>query len=108
MTGTSYYQEKSPSRLLFYDANTFELNHKIDIPKSHVIKVLWHSKLNQIFVGTGNGVVKAYYDPKRSLRGVTLCMSKMHRRVKHAEIVSSQQVLYTYLVLFSNCLLHTE
>lgn len=58
-----------------------------------MIKVLWHTKLNQIFVGAGNGIIKCYYDDKRSLRGATLCASKMHRKVQHEEIVSSQQVI---------------
>ncbi|KAK9752208.1 hypothetical protein QE152_g4410 [Popillia japonica] len=58
---------------------------------SHVIKVLWHPKLNQIFVG--NGVIKCFYDDRRSLRGATLCVKKVQKRIQHAEIVSSQQVI---------------
>lgn len=57
------------------------------------MKVSWHAKLNQIFVGAGNGVIKCYYDDKRSLRGATLCAAKLHRKVQHEEIVSSQQVI---------------
>ncbi|KAL4721633.1 hypothetical protein ACJJTC_014708 [Scirpophaga incertulas] len=34
------------------------------VTDSHVIKSIWHPKLNQIFVSCGNGVVKCYYDPK--------------------------------------------
>lgn len=63
------------------------------MPKTHVIKILWHPKLNQIFASTGNGVVKCYYDEKKSLRGATLCAVKSQRRVQHSEVVSSQQVI---------------
>lgn len=66
---------------------------QIEVTSSHVIKILWHPKLNQVFAGTGNGFIKCYYDSKRSLRGATLCAIKSKRRVQQAEIVSSQQVI---------------
>lgn len=37
-----------------------------------VIRCLWHPKLNQIMVGTGNGLAKVYYDPVKSHRYVWL------------------------------------
>lgn len=66
---------------------------KFHVANSHTIKVIWHPKLNQIFVGTGNGLVKCYYDEKRSLRGATLCTSKVHRKAQQSEMVSGQQVI---------------
>lgn len=79
--------------LNFYDVNDFKLTKRIDSANSHVIRVIWHTKLNQVFVGAGNGVIKCYYDDKRSLRGATLCATKIRRKVQHEEIVSSQQVI---------------
>lgn len=35
-----------------------------------VVRCLWHPKLNQIMVGTGNGLTKVYYDPVKSHRYV--------------------------------------
>lgn len=35
-----------------------------------VVRCLWHPKLNQIMVGTGNGLAKVYYDPVKSHRYV--------------------------------------
>lgn len=93
VTGTSVKKGEKVSNLLFYDTASFNLVKKIDTLTSHVIKVVWHTKLNQIFVGIGNGIIKCYYDEKRSLRGATLCATKMHKRVQHEEIVSSQQVI---------------
>lgn len=37
-----------------------------------VVRSLWHPKLNQIMVGTGNGLAKVYYDPVKSHRYVWL------------------------------------
>ena len=87
-----FHPGQGEGSLLFYNVSTCELKRKIDIP-SHVIKVLWHPKLNQIFAGNGTGLIKCFYDEKRSLRGATLCASKSQKRVQYAEIVSSQQVI---------------
>jgi WD repeat-containing protein 70 len=60
---------------------------------SHIIKTLWHPKLNQIFIGCGNGTIKGLYDEKRSLRGANLCVIKQHRKKKHVELVGGQQII---------------
>lgn len=79
--------------MLFYDVTNFNLVNTINVTNSHVIKTLWHPKLNQIFVGCGNGVIKCYYDHKKSLRGAKLCVVKTNRRQKQMEVVSSQQII---------------
>lgn len=79
--------------ILFYNALDFKIIRRIHVTNSHTIKVVWHPKLNQIFVGTGNGLIKGYYDDRRSLRGATLCASKIHRKAQQSEVVSSQQVI---------------
>lgn len=79
--------------VLFYNALDFKPIRKIQVTNSHTIKVVWHPKLNQLFIGTGNGLIKGYYDERRSLRGATLCASKIHRKAQQSEIVSTQQVI---------------
>ncbi|XP_015602153.1 gastrulation defective protein 1 homolog [Cephus cinctus] len=93
ITGESLRKAQTNGRVLFYNTKTFEMVHEILVTNSHVIKTLWHPKLNQIFVGCGNGVVKAYYDPKRSMRGAKLCVVKTHLKPKHIEIMSTQQII---------------
>lgn len=44
------------------------------------MKCLWHPKLNQIFLTTGNGQIKVFYDPEKSQRGITLCAMKPVKR----------------------------
>lgn len=92
-TGVSLQKGQDVGRLLFFDTKTFKLVTKIAVTRSHVIKAVWHAKLNQIFVGCGNGVVKCYYDDKRSLRGAKLCVVKSHRKKLSVEVVSSQQII---------------
>ncbi|KAG5318950.1 GAD1 protein, partial [Acromyrmex heyeri] len=50
-------------------------------------------KTTGVFVGCGNGIVKAYYDSKKSLRGAKLCVVKTHMKQKHIEIMSTQQII---------------
>lgn len=63
----------------FYDTNTFNLLKTVPVTSSHTIKINWHAKLNQIFVGTGDGLIKCFYDENKSLRGVTLCVVKVSK-----------------------------
>lgn len=93
MTGVSLNRGETLGSLKLYNTKTFDLVTKIDVTKSHVIKAVWHAKLNQIFVGCGNGVVKCYYDEKKSLRGAKLCVIKKYRKKKSSEVVSSQQII---------------
>ncbi|KAG5325114.1 GAD1 protein, partial [Pseudoatta argentina] len=93
VTGESLNKGKTTGRGLFYDSKTFDLVREIPVTNSHVIKTLWHPKLNQVFVGCGNGIVKAYYDSKKSLRGAKLCVVKTHMKQKHIEIMSTQQII---------------
>ncbi|KAG6795969.1 gastrulation defective protein 1 [Apis mellifera caucasica] len=93
ITGESLSKNQSTGRILFYDTKTFDLINGINVTNSHVIKTLWHPKLNQIFVGCGNGIVKVYYDSKKSLRGAKLCVIKTHLKQKHIEVMSTQQII---------------
>ncbi|XP_076228878.1 gastrulation defective protein 1 homolog [Nomia melanderi] len=93
ITGESLNRGQNTGRVLFYDTKTFDLVNEISVTNSHVIKTLWHPKLNQIFVGCGNGIVKVYYDSKKSLRGAKLCVVKTHMKQKHIEVMSTQQII---------------
>ena len=93
LTGESLLKDKDTAHLFFFNAKTFETINKIPVTNSHVVKTLWHPKLNQIFVGCGNGVIKGYYDERRSLRGAKLCVVKTYRKKKQTEIAGSVQVI---------------
>ncbi|CAK9802494.1 Gastrulation defective protein 1 homolog [Anthophora quadrimaculata] len=93
ITGESLSKGQNTGRILFYDTKTFDVVNQISVTNSHVIKALWHPKLNQIFVGCGNGIVKVYYDSKKSLRGAKLCVVKTHLKQKHIEVMSTQQII---------------
>lgn len=93
VTGESLEKDKEFANIYFYDVKTFELINKIPVSNTHIVKTLWHPKLNQIFVGCGDGIIKGYYDEKRSLRGAKLCIVKSYRKKKQVEIGGGVQVI---------------
>lgn len=93
VTGESLSKGQTQANLHFYNVQTFEEVKKIPVTDSHIVKTLWHPKLNQLFVGCGNGVIKCYYDEQRSLRGAKLCVVKTYRKKKHTEVVGVSQII---------------
>ncbi|EJK69116.1 hypothetical protein THAOC_09666 [Thalassiosira oceanica] len=49
-------------------------------PNASVLGVCWHAKLNQIAIGTSNGIVKVFYDPFLSKKGALIPSSKSVRQ----------------------------
>lgn len=47
---------------------------------SSLVTVLWHDKLNQILTGSANAETHVLYDPKTSIRGASMVMSKAPKR----------------------------
>lgn len=93
ITGESLGKDKENANVLFYDTKKYELVNSIPVTNSHIIRCLWHPKLNQIFIGCGNGLIKGYYDEKRSLRGAKLCVVKTYRKKKQVELAGNAQVI---------------
>lgn len=93
VTGQSMKRGESQGKLLFYDRKDLKKVKEMFVADSHVIKTLWHPKLQQIFVGAGNGIVKVYYDESRSIRGAKLCAVKTRKKTKQIEVVAAQQII---------------
>lgn len=93
VTGESLEKDKEAANLFFYNVKTFEEVNRIPVSNSHIVKTLWHPKLNQIFVGCGDGTIKGYYDEKRSMRGAKLCIVKTYRKKKQMEMAGTVQVI---------------
>lgn len=93
ITGESLKKGSKMGKVLLYETATFKLINAMEVTDSHVIKTLWHPKLNQIFLGCGNGIVKCFYDQNKSFRGAKLCVSKVSRRRGSTEIVGGTQII---------------
>lgn len=92
MTGTSCSKGGTDSELCFFDTSSFEKTSTIPFTSS-VIRSQWHPRLNQIFVGCGDGVVKVFYDEKVSDKGAMLCAGKVRKREKGAFLLTKPQII---------------
>uniref|UniRef100_A0A8C2R8T0 WD repeat-containing protein 70 n=1 Tax=Capra hircus TaxID=9925 RepID=A0A8C2R8T0_CAPHI len=106
VTGTSVQRGCGSGKLVFFERRTFQRVYEIDITDASVVRCLWHPKLNQIMVGTGNGLAKVYYDPSKSQRGAKLCVVKTQRKAKQAETLTQDYIITRKLLAWSLC--HTS
>uniref|UniRef100_UPI0037E7F362 WD repeat-containing protein 70 n=1 Tax=Semicossyphus pulcher TaxID=241346 RepID=UPI0037E7F362 len=93
VTGTSVKKDEGNGKLVFYDRASFQRVYEIEVTNASVVRCLWHPKLNQIMVGTGNGLGKVYYDPVKSHRGAKLCVVKSQRKEKQAETLTQDYII---------------
>lgn len=93
VTGESLPQGQTEANVYFYSTQTFDEVQRIPVANSHVIRTLWHPKLNQLFVSCGNGIIKCLYDEQRSIRGAKLCVVKTHRKRQQMEMVGASQII---------------
>nr|CAG4643812.1 EOG090X0364 [Lepidurus arcticus] len=91
VTGTSMRKGET-GKLVFLEKDTFEIVKEIEMP-THVVRVSWHPKINELLVGCGNGQIKVFYDDKLSQRGAKLCMSKMKKKERMSDIVSTAHII---------------
>ena len=96
ITGTSMGKNEKAGRLIFFNRDTFEKVTDIEIENAHVIRSRWHPKLNQLLVGSGDGVVRVYYDPEKSVNGAKLCTIRKKSRAKVNSYVTSQHIITPY------------
>uniref|UniRef100_A0A673LFA1 WD repeat-containing protein 70 n=1 Tax=Sinocyclocheilus rhinocerous TaxID=307959 RepID=A0A673LFA1_9TELE len=93
LTGTSVKKDEGNGKLLFFERESLQKVYEIEVADAGVVRCLWHPKLNQIMVGTGNGLAKVYYDPVKSQRGAMLCVVKSKRKEKHAETLTQDYII---------------
>ena len=96
VTGTSCDKGEEGGKLIFFDKTTFQRAFEMTPTKSHVIRCTWHPKLNQILVGGGDGVVRVFYDPRKSVRGAMLCIVKKRTEAKQSNWLATQRVITPY------------
>ncbi|KAI0786018.1 transcription factor [Abortiporus biennis] len=75
VTGASASSKGGRGRLLFLKKDNLEPVKELEVDTTPV-KVLWHSKINQIVTGLANGQICVLYSPHTSLNGAKLPLSK--------------------------------
>ena len=75
--------------LAVFDTKSLSLVRKIGTP-GNCVAALWHERLNQLFLGCGDGksgTVIGLYDPARSARGLLACVGRKPRATSRADFV---------------------
>ncbi|KAI5754348.1 hypothetical protein M8J77_007928 [Diaphorina citri] len=89
MTGESINKGETDGKLHIFKTATFEKVQELSIPNSHIIKTIWHPRLNQIFIGCGDGSVKIFFDEDKSARGAKLFIGKKKTKKRQMDVISA-------------------
>lgn len=93
VTGTSVKKGQGSGSLVFMEKDSLQKLYEFDVIESSVVSCLWHTKLNQIVVGCGNGTTKVYFDPEKSNKGAKLCVGKVKRKAASKEMPMKDQII---------------
>ncbi|KAG1825606.1 transcription factor [Suillus subaureus] len=75
LTGTGASAKGGRGKLALFRRESLSMVKEIDMDTTPV-KVVWHSKINQIITGLANGTIAVLYSPETSLNGAKLLLSK--------------------------------
>ncbi|KAG1766460.1 hypothetical protein EDD22DRAFT_774151 [Suillus occidentalis] len=75
LTGTGASAKGARGKLILLNRESLSVVKEIDMDTTPV-KVVWHSKINQIITGLANGTIAVLYSPETSLNGAKLLLSK--------------------------------
>ena len=84
--------------LMVYDMKTLSLKQKIGTP-GNCVTGLWHERLNQVFVGCGDGKAGhtlGLYDSKVSMRGLVTCVGRKPRTTSITDFVRIDEASIAY------------
>ncbi|KAG5517970.1 hypothetical protein PMAC_000425 [Pneumocystis sp. 'macacae'] len=89
LTGTSIITDTGDTgKLVILKTHNLETVRELSIKNSAVIRVLWHTKINQILTGTANAAIHVLYSPKSSIKGAKQVLTKAPK-VRHIDDDSS-------------------
>nr|ODN75711.1 transcription factor [Cryptococcus depauperatus CBS 7841] len=76
LSGTSVPKGQKGS-VVFLNSATLEEERRVIIGEGSVVRVLWHSKINQIFASLSTGALHILYSPHLSIHGALLPLAKL-------------------------------
>eukprot|EP00227_Mantoniella_beaufortii_P014791 CAMPEP_0197584682 /NCGR_PEP_ID=MMETSP1326-20131121/7216_1 /TAXON_ID=1155430 /ORGANISM="Genus nov. species nov., Strain RCC2288" /LENGTH=710 /DNA_ID=CAMNT_0043149089 /DNA_START=43 /DNA_END=2175 /DNA_ORIENTATION=+ len=82
--------DKGDGALVIFSKEKLEMVRKVGTP-GNCVTVMWHHRLNQVFLGCGDhksGATRVLYDDKRSTRGLLVCVGRKIRPKSNADFVS--------------------
>lgn len=79
VTGSGATVKGGKGKLHFLKRDTLEVQQELDMDTS-VVKVYWHSKINQIVAGLSNGQMSMLYSPLTSVNGAKMVVARGPRK----------------------------
>jgi WD40 repeat protein len=83
VTGTSVKRGHENSSLLFYSTYDYKKLKEIKVCPNSISAILWNEKLNQIAVGSTDGLCRMYFNPTYSKSGI---VDTIYKKAKGREI----------------------
>ncbi|KAL1691914.1 WD40-repeat-containing domain protein [Schizophyllum commune] len=96
VTGAASTTKGGKGQLLFLKKANLEVVKTLEV-NSTPVKVVWHSKINQILVGLSSGEIQVLYSPTTSLNGAKLLLNKGLPRKVTVEDMSDMATAPTIL-----------
>ncbi|WWC95313.1 hypothetical protein V866_002174 [Kwoniella sp. B9012] len=84
--------------LVFLNSQDLKEERRIAIGEGSVVRVEWHSRINQIFASLSTGALHVLYSPHSSIRGALLPLAKLPKTAPRDPSFSTadvQPVIYT-------------
>ena len=79
-TCVSAKRGKERGSIVFYNRATLSEVQRVSVADASCVRLLWHEKLNQIFVGCSDNNIHVLHDPEKSKKGVLLCAGRKVRK----------------------------
>ena len=79
VTGTSINKDTPTGYIKIFNSSNLSFVKQVDMGPSSVVRLNWHSRINQIFAGMSDGKVSVLYNPSSSCSGI---LEPLGREVK--------------------------
>ncbi|KAG9101497.1 hypothetical protein FS749_006400 [Ceratobasidium sp. UAMH 11750] len=96
VTGAAAVPGRAPGRLLFMRRDGAEGEGGLTPARSvllgekvSAVKVVWHSKINQVLASLSDGSVRVLYSPNASTNGAKLCVTRAPKKVTIEDVSSA-------------------
>lgn len=96
VTGAAAIPGREPGRLLFIRRDGVEGEGGLKPVRSvllgdkvSAVKVVWHSKINQVLASLSDGSVRVLYSPNASTNGAKLCVTRAPKKVTIEDVSSA-------------------
>ncbi|XP_018494037.1 WD repeat-containing protein 70 [Galendromus occidentalis] len=96
LTGTSLRKGDTEAEIKVFNAETFKETES-HVENASVIRLAWHTKINQVLLTRSDGATKVFYD-ETSRNGALLCVGKTKIKKKHMETVTSTQIITPHVL----------